>query len=249
VRIKADTENSAPALAVMVKPPLPGSVKTRLVPPLAPAEAAGLYRAFIADIFTTLEGLHEGETSLDLFVAAAPPAGPTDFQGLVPSGAGFFLQQGAGLGDRILSVFKGLEDRGYARAIVIGSDSPDMPSRLIREACSALTDPEADIVLGPAEDGGYYLIGASLPIEEALFRDIPWSGPTVLEKTLERASEAGLALRLLETWHDIDRPADLAFLLGSQGAPKSRAFLEALGQRAALATLLKGRAAAIKTGA
>jgi hypothetical protein len=249
VSIKAGTENSDLAIAVMVKPPLPGSVKTRLTPPLAPAEAAGLYRVFIADIFTTLEGLEAPAARLALFVAAAPPAGPADFQGLVPSGVGFFLQQGAGLGDRIYSVFKGLEERGYARAIVIGSDSPDMPSRLICEACSALSDPEGDIVLGPAEDGGYYLIGASLPIEEVLFRDIPWSGPTVLEETLKRARKAGLALRLLETWHDIDRPADLAFLLGGQGAPKSRAFLEALGQRAALASLLKGRATTTKTGA
>ncbi len=241
--------HSAAALAVMVKPPLPGTVKTRLMPPLAPAEAAGLYRAFIADIFTTLEGLEAPAAGLDLFAAAAPPAAPADFQGLVPSGAGFFLQQGYGLGERILSVFKGLEERGYARALVMGSDSPDMPSRLIGEACAALSDPGADVVIGPAEDGGYYLIGASLPMEEALFRDIPWSGPAVLEKTIERAREAGLALRLLETWHDIDRPEDLAFLLGSQGAPRSRAFLEALGQRAALETLLKGRAADTKTGA
>jgi len=114
-----------------------------------------------------------------------------------------------------------------------------MPARLIQEARSTLIDLEEGIVLGPAEDGGYYLIGASLPLSAAVFQDIPWSGPAVLERTLERARSEGIDFRLLETWHDIDRPADLASLLSGRGAPESRALIESLGPRPALVHLFE----------
>jgi len=218
-------------LAVMVKPPLPGSVKTRLVPLLTPEEAAGLYRSFMRDLFTNLAG---ADLDMETFIAAAPPAVYEDFRGILPEGAGFFRQEGQGLGDRIFNVFKTLENKGVSRAVVIGSDSPDLPPRFINDARSILIDPDVDMVLGPAQDGGFYLIGASLPLSGVIFHDIPWSGPEVLEKTIERAREAGLGVRLLGLWHDIDRPEDLALLMSGQGAPESRAFIKALGPRAGL---------------
>ncbi len=216
------------ALAVMVKPPLPGLVKTRLTPPLTAEEAAGLYRSFIIDLFVNLKG---SELPTDLFLAITPPGTKEDFSGLIPDDVLSFAQRGVGLGERIENVFKHLFDSGYDKAIVTGSDSPDMPLFVIDEALSALDEPGVDIVFGPADDGGYYLVAACKPIE-APFRDIKWSGDTVLEQTLARVAEAELGCRLLPAWHDVDRPADLRLLLDSDGAPCSRAFVEALSPQA-----------------
>ncbi len=224
------------ALAVMVKPPLPGLVKTRLTPPLTPEEAAGLYRSFLIDLFANLR---RADLEMETFIAGAPPACPEDFNGIMPEGAGFFRQEGQGLGERIFNVFKMLEIKGFSRAVVIGGDSPDLPAPFIEEAGAILSGPRADLVIGPAHDGGYYLIGAPLPISGAIFNDIQWGGSAVLEQTLERAREAGLRVRLLEPWHDIDRPEDLALLALGQGAPESRAFVEALAPRPGLLTSIR----------
>ncbi|MFQ5480795.1 MAG: TIGR04282 family arsenosugar biosynthesis glycosyltransferase [Thermodesulfobacteriota bacterium] len=216
-------ENEA-ALAVMVKAPVPGHVKTRLTPPLTADEAAGLYRAFLIDLFVNLKGC---ELAADIFSAITPPGNKEDFSGLIPDDVGCFLQRGEGLGDRIENVFKSLFEKGYTKAVITGSDSPDMPLCFIEEALAALDEPGVDIVFGPAHDGGYYLVAASCPVE-APFRDIEWSGPDVLEETLARVTEAELGYRLLEPWHDVDRPADLKFLLDCDSTPCSRAFIETL---------------------
>lgn len=216
------------ALAVMVKPPVAGLVKTRLTPPLTAEEAAGLYRSFLIDFFVNLKGC---ELSAELFLAITPPGTKEDFLGVIPDDVRSFSQVGTGLGERIENVFKVLFDKGYGKVVVTGSDSPDMPLSVIEEALSALDESEVDIVFGPAEDGGYYLVAASQPIN-APFRDIQWSGDTVLEETLTKVKEAGLGCRLLPPWHDVDRPADLRLLLDSDGAPCSRAFIEALSPQA-----------------
>jgi len=215
------------ALAVMVKAPLPGHVKTRLTPPLTAEEAAGLYRSFLIDLFVNLKG---SPLPADLFTAITPPGKEEDFEGLIPDDVDFFPQAGEGLGDRIQNVFKRLFDKGYDKAVVTGSDSPEMPADLIEEALAALDEPGGDIVCGPAHDGGYYLVAASRPIE-APFRDIQWSGSTVLEETIRKVKEADLGYKLLKPWHDMDRPADLRLLLDSDSAPCSRAFIEDLGPR------------------
>jgi len=215
------------ALAVMVKAPLPGHVKTRLTPTLTEEEAAELYSSFLTDLFVNLRG---APLPADLFSAITPPGSKEDFSGVIPDDVDFFPQTGEGLGQRIENVFKCLFEKGYGKAVVTGSDSPDMPLRFIEEALCALDEPDVDIVFGPAHDGGYYLVAASRPIE-APFRDINWSGSTVLEETLEKVKEAKLSYRLLDPWHDMDRPADLKLLLDSDDAPCSRAFVEDLGPR------------------
>jgi len=212
------------ALAVMVKAPLPGYVKTRLTPPLTADEAAGLYSSFLIDLFVNLKG---SELPADIFSAITPPADKDDFSGLIPEDVESFAQIGEGLGDRIENVFKSLFEKGYEKAVITGSDSPDIPLGFIEEALAALDEPDVDIVFGPAKDGGYYLVAASRLVE-APFRGIEWSGSEVLEETLARVNEAELGYRLLEPWHDVDRPADLKFLLDSDSAPCSRAFIEAL---------------------
>jgi len=228
------------ALAVMVKRPEPGHVKTRLCPPLTHEEAAGLYRAFLADLFGAING---AALEADILVAAAPPAAAPDFAGLVPGGVPFFSQSRGGLGERISNVFKDLAVMGYERAIVIGSDSPDLPVPYIEEAVTALSSAGVGLVLGPADDGGYYLMGASTSLPWSLFEGIGWSGPGVLDETLERARGAGLNVRFLGPWHDIDRAADLACLLKGKGAPRSRAFVEGLGPRPGLPSLDGGAGA------
>jgi len=220
------TEKDA-ALAVMVKAPLPGQVKTRLTPLLTEEEAADLYRSFVTDLFVNLRG---APLSVDLFTAITPPGTKEDFADLIPDDVDFFTQSGEGLGDRIQSVFKCLFDKGYGKAVVTGSDSPDMPVGLIEEAIAALDEPGVDIVFGPTHDGGYYLVAASTPLT-APFMDISWSGPAVLDETLQRVKDAELGYRLLEPWHDMDRPTDLKLLLDSDDAPCSRAFVEDLGPR------------------
>jgi len=215
------------ALAVMVKVPLPGQVKTRLTPLLSEEEAADLYRSFVTDLFVNLRG---APLPADLFTAVTPPGTKEDFTGLIPDDVDFFTQSGEGLGDRIQSVFKCLFDKGYEKAVVTGSDSPDMPVSLIEEAIAALDEPGVDIVFGPTHDGGYYLVAASTHLT-APFMDISWSGPAVLEETLQRVKDAELGFRLLEPWHDMDRPTDLKLLLDSDDAPCSRAFVEDLGPR------------------
>jgi glycosyltransferase A (GT-A) superfamily protein (DUF2064 family) len=173
------------ALAVMAKAPVAGQVKTRLCPPLTPAEAAALARCFLLD---RLEQL-----------------------GVLPAGVRLVPQEGADLGARLDRVLTDLLAEGYAGAIAVDADSPTLPTAYLRRACGVLRDPAIDVVVGPCEDGGYYLIGLRAPVP-ALFRDMPWSTAGVTEETLARARRLGLRLALLPSWFDVDRGEDLARL-------------------------------------
>ncbi|HHL40070.1 MAG TPA: glycosyltransferase [Deltaproteobacteria bacterium] len=211
------------ALAVMFKAPEAGRVKTRLVPPLTADEAASLYRSFLADTFALASAV-EGA---DRFGVYSPDDALSRVRALVPPGWRLEPQRGRDLGERLLRLFAGLFARGYARAAVIGGDSPDLPPRLIAEAFSRL-DGGDDVVLVPADDGGYCLIAMSGP-HGAPFREVPWSSERVLDVTVARLEEAGLRFSLLEPWRDVDRPGDLAALMESAAAPASRAWLEKAG--------------------
>lgn len=209
------------ALAIMLKAPVPGNVKTRLSPPLAPVEAARLYRCFIEDVFIKAGGLN----GVDLYAFCAPEGGGADaLGGVAPPGVAIFPQEGKDLGARMRNVFRSLFNKGHEKAAIIGTDSPDMPVEYIRSAFTYLD--EAGLVLGPARDGGYYLIAMSALIE-TLFDGISWSTGAVLEQTIEKAEQASIALKLLPVWHDIDTYEDLALLRGSADAPASSKYLEA----------------------
>lgn len=211
------------ALAIMLKAPVPGNVKTRLSPPLTPVETAGLYRCFIEDVFIKAVGI-EG---VDLYAFCAPEGGGVGaLGGVALPGVAIFPQEGKDLGARMRNVFKSLFDKGYAKVAIIGTDSPDMPVEYIRGAFTLLDG--ASLVLGPARDGGYYLI-AMTSLIETVFDGIGWSTGAVLEQTIEKARHAGIALKLLPVWHDIDTYEDLAMLRGSTGAPVSSKWLETMG--------------------
>ena len=186
-------------MAVFARAPEPGRVKTRLIPVLRAAEAAELYEALLLD---TVE---VAESCARTVVAFTPSGGRRALERLL-GGHRRLLPQGPGdLGERLGRVFESLCEGGQP-GLVVGSDCPALTAARIRTAAERLG--HADVVIGPALDGGYYLIGLRRPRPE-LFADIPWSTASVLEVTLSRAREAGLRVELLETARDLDTPEDL----------------------------------------
>ena len=213
------------AVAIMAKAPWPGTVKTRLSPPLLATEAAALYRCFLLDKIRAVEAL----TGARPVIAYTPDDARTEFDVLAPS---FTLvpQRGPDLGARLHGILTHLLAAGHAGAMAVDSDTPTLPARFLQQAVDCLTRPGPDVVLGPTEDGGYYLIGIRRPHRE-LFDAMPWSTPEVLEVTLRRAAAAGLRAACLPSWFDVDTPDDLERLSKSinvdeaTSAPETERFL------------------------
>jgi uncharacterized protein len=198
-------------LAVMAKAPRPGLVKTRLCPPLSPDEAAALARAFLLDVIGQVRSLAAARRA----IVYAPVDALPMFQALAPDFA-LMAQRGEDLGARLFHAFEDLLAEGAPGAIVIGSDVPTLPSAVLATALEHLAG--ADLVLGPSEDGGYYLIGLREP-RPALFGDMVWSTAGVFEETMRRARALGLDIAVLPQWFDVDTAADLERLEASLAAP------------------------------
>lgn len=217
-----------PAVAVMAKVPGTAVVKSRLHTVLSPEQASALYRCFLLD---RLEGLRTiGD--VDHVVAFTPPECGDEIAALVPAGYRCVPQRGRDLGERLAGVLATLLAEGHAGAIAIDSDSPTLPMAYVATAAEILGHAAADVVIGPAEDGGYYLIGLRAP-QPRLFDHVPWSTSGVLPTTLARVKELGLRSHLLPPWFDIDTEADLARLrvemeADGRGAPRTFAYLRAL---------------------
>lgn len=192
-----------PAVAIMAKAPQAGAVKTRLCPPLSTAEAARLYGCFLLDKIQQVKALQEIQPA----IAYAPAEGKAFFQALASN---FVLlpQQGQDLGSRLASSFEQLFAMGYAGVLVIDSDTPTLPTPYLEQAIGLLATPEVDVVLGPSEDGGYYLIGLREPHRD-IFEAMPWSTPGVLPETVRRAKARGLQVAMLPPWFDVDVAEDL----------------------------------------
>jgi hypothetical protein len=203
------------ALAVMAKVPVAGQVKTRLCPPLAAAAAAMLARCFLLDRLQQLGEVPDGDT----LIAFAPKEREAEMRDLAPAGIRLISQEGADLGARLDRLLTDLLAEGYAGAIAVDADSPTLPTAYLRRACAVIRDAAVDAVVGPCEDGGYYLIGLRAPAP-ALFTDMPWSTAMVTEETLARARRLGLRLALLPSWFDVDRGEDLA-RLQAPGPPEA----------------------------
>lgn len=193
------------AAAIMARVPVPGQVKTRLVPPLTPAEAARLYAGFLQDTIDRLARLDD----ITPFVACTPPAPAGLPAGFVPPEFSLLPQAGNDLGERLASVTETLFSRGATTVVLCDSDSPTLPGQYIEEAFQRLR--ESDIVIGPSDDGGYYLIGMHRCIPR-LFSGIPWSSADVTRRTIEVAGRLNLTVSLLEPWYDVDTAADLDHL-------------------------------------
>jgi rSAM/selenodomain-associated transferase 1 len=194
------------ALLVVVKQPIPGQVKTRLADVLDPKQTARFYECLILD---TLE-LMTRVSSADKGILYTPDTSRSYFERVAGLGDFIFApQRGPDLGTRLLNAFRDFLDMGYERVAILDSDSPTLPAQYLERAFALLE--ENDVVFGPCEDGGYYLVGARQAYP-ALFLGIEMSTPTVLEETLKRASELDLKVGMLQSWFDVDFPGDLARL-------------------------------------
>jgi len=194
----------ANALAVMAKAPVPGSVKTRMVPPLTQEQAAALYRAILRDQLEHLTRL----AAIDLYVAFTPDDAAALMKSVVPAAFECFPQRGDDLGERMHEVFAELWRRGHRNLVLIGSDLPVVPLICFRDAFKVLERKDRRLVFGPSEDGGYYLVGMNQPTPE-IFDGMTWSHDRVLAQTTEKLTRLGIAVKLLPSWFDIDTIEDL----------------------------------------
>ena len=210
------------ALVIMFKVPEPGAVKTRLVPPLTYEQAQALYSCFLKDIFEKVSGI-EG---VALYAAYTPEWAEEKAAEFVPSGVTAFAQQGVDLGERMYNAVLKLFEKGHRKVALIGSDSPDMPVEFIKDSFVLLNS--APVVLGPAADGGYYLIAMNGPLTVP-FVNMLWSNDAVFKETVRRLDEKAIPYKLLPPWHDIDRVEDLPLLKENNAAPRSYGFLKELG--------------------
>jgi rSAM/selenodomain-associated transferase 1 len=193
-------------LLTVAKRPAPGQTKTRLTPPLSPAQASTLYECFLRD---TLD-LIRRTPQVQRVIAFLPPDERTYFAELAPDFE-LIVQEGEDLGARLDNALTWFLQQGYERAVIMDSDSPTLPVTTLRAAFDALAG-EADVVLGPCEDGGYYLIGLKRPAPR-LLREVRMSTPQVTADTLALAKAEGLRIALLPTWYDIDEGSSLVRLL------------------------------------
>ena len=190
------------ALAVFLKAPRPGAVKTRLVPALGAEAAAGLYRA-LAEAVVAATRPDPGEYERLFFFT--PGDARAEVEAWFP-GEALVAQDGQDLGARMSSAFDDAFRRGGDRVVLVGSDVPSLSREDVGFALSALED--HDLVLGPARDGGYYLIGLTRP-RPALFENMAWGTGSVFAATMERAAALGLTVRVLQERRDIDTLEDV----------------------------------------
>lgn len=190
-------------LGIFVKQPAPGQVKTRLAAVLGEQRATELYASFVADLVARFRAFADRR----ILCYAPNDAATRDYFGHLACGAfKIWPQPEAALGTRMERFFDDQFAAGRRRVIVIGSDSPTLPTEYVERALQLLDD--YDCVLGPATDGGYYLVGqrdASRPI----FDGIDWSSSNVFEQTLLRVKQCGATLALLPEWYDVDTVEDL----------------------------------------
>ncbi len=188
----------------MAKAPGLEPVKSRLHPSLTAERATSLYRCFLLDRLDAIAAVE----AIDPFIAFTPLEGREVLAAVAPPGFRLVPQRGADLGARLANLLAELLEGGHPGAMAIDSDSPTLPTRYIAEAAGILEGGNADVVLGPCEDGGYYLVGTRAP-QPALFEGIPWSTERVLAATLEKARAGHLQVHLLPPWFDVDTEADL----------------------------------------
>jgi rSAM/selenodomain-associated transferase 1 len=225
------------ALTIMTKVPLGGRVKTRLTPPLRPEEAAALNSCFLQDIATAITAAGAQTRGVGCYT----PVGSGEmFQGLLPPTFSLLPQRDGHFGDRLRGAVEDLFSIGFSSVCLIGSDSPTVPQSTYAEAARLLSQTDERLVLGPSEDGGYYLIGMKGEYPR-LFEEIAWSTDQVLDQTLARAAEMRLPVQLLPVSFDVDDHRSLQRLCDqlfapneseqSLSAPATKAFLHDLIER------------------
>jgi rSAM/selenodomain-associated transferase 1 len=228
----------AVAIGIFCKTPTPGLSKTRLSPPLRPEDCASLSACFIRDLAATIGELtHDGSA---IGYAVYTPAGSEEkLRALLPPGFRLLLQCEGDFGTRLVKATRELLKNGHAGAILVNADSPTLPASILRAAVDATL--RGGVVLSPALDGGYTLIGMSR-LHERVFADIPWSTSRVYELTVQRAAEIGVPMKNVPGWYDVD-DADTLALLRSELAGGPLPFAQA-GLRGAAAPATRSYLAA-----
>ncbi len=249
------------ALAVMTKAPQAGRVKTRLIPPLTPEEAAELNRCFLRDTATAIStacsrrragdrsktrltperhaSRSEAATARACGIAVYTPVGAESaYTDVLLADFSLLPQRGDEFGERLYFAVEDLFKCGFDSLCLIDSDSPTVPAENFEKAVELLGRSEDRVVLGPSDDGGYYLIGVKKP-HRHLFEQIDWSTERVLNQTIQRATEIGIEVKLLPTGYDIDDDASLRRLCNelltdttsADIAPHTREFLASFVER------------------
>lgn len=227
------------ALAIMAKAPRPGAVKTRLSPPLTPGQAAQLNACFLKDTAESIAVVASSSPVPAAALVAYTPVGEEPiFHRLLPDPFLLVPQRGATFGERLLAAAADILACGFDSVCLIDSDSPTVPGEAYQRAADELSRPGDRVVLGPAADGGYYLIGMKRA-HPAVFHQVPWSTGAVYSETRLRAHAASIEVVDLPLWYDVDDGATLRMLeaellvgspppfatLRGYPAPHTRAFL------------------------
>ncbi|MEO6162843.1 MAG: TIGR04282 family arsenosugar biosynthesis glycosyltransferase [Candidatus Binatia bacterium] len=218
------------ALAVMAKAPVAGTVKTRLVPPLTPEQAAEFYRALLLDQFDHLINF----AGADRYVFYVPADAEMILRDLGGADYAYLAQRGDDLGTRMAQVFADLWHLGHRNIVLIGSDLPALPLAILDEAFTQLARAARRAVFGPSRDGGYYLVGMNDPTPE-IFENMTWSHGSVLAQTLAKLKALNVEVYQLPPWFDVDTRADLTALGRLDPAARARikltlTFLRRLGE-------------------
>lgn len=215
------------ALAVMTKAPQAGRVKTRLVPPLTSEEAAELNKCFLRDTAAAISvccsgglrppnalssqphpGAHRAPLHCSAIAVYTPVGAELAYTDILPPDFRLLPQRGDGFGERLYFAVEDLFKCGFESVCLIDSDSPTVPAENFGQAVELLSTREDRVVLGPSDDGGYYLIGVKKP-QRHLFEEIDWSTERVLDQTIQRATEIRLEAKLLPAGYDVDDGASL----------------------------------------
>ena len=199
------------AIGIICKTPRTGTSKTRLQPLLGPAGAAELAGCFLRDIASTIDSLPL-EAGCRGYAVYAPEGSEDELRRYVPPGFGLVCRRDATLGVVLLGATEHLLAAGHDVVVLVNADSPTLPAAFLAEAIAAARAPGDRVVLGPAHDGGYYLVAVKRA-HARLFSDIPWSTADVLSMTQVRAREIGLETHLLPPWYDIDDASSLKLLI------------------------------------
>ncbi len=225
------------ALAIMTKAPRAGQVKTRLTPPLSAEEAAALNVCFLRDLSASIDQAGPDARGIGCYT---PVGAEEAYRDILPSRFQLIAQREGDLSQRVAGALEDLLSIGFGAVCLINSDSPTAPVAVFAEAVRILSLPDDQLVLGPSDDGGYYLIGMK-KLSPRLFEGIDWSTDRVLTQTLERAAEIGLAVHLLPACYDVDDRNTLRTLCDELFgpnesekpalAPATRAFLREIVER------------------
>jgi rSAM/selenodomain-associated transferase 1 len=246
------------AVAIMAKASVAGTVKTRLVPPFTYEEAAELNTCCLTDVATNILAAAR-RMPIEGFAAYYPLGSERFFEDLLPSGFKLLPPKEPTIGRSLFHAAHDLLAAGYGSVCLVNADSPTLPTEVLVETVRRLREPGDRVVLGPAADGGYYLIGLK-QFHQRLFEQIDWSTERVYRQTIARACEIGLTVASLPEWYDVDDEETLAALTrelhlgqvpadgyrGGYPAPATTAFLEKLAVKNGGIERLLDRASAVR---